>query len=119
MIRYRLDDLGWYQFEWLVQSLLKAELGPAVESWGGHKDHGRDAFIASRLCFPDKNFLSEGPFVFQAKFVENANAAGAKNEPALLGAVSKEAERILQRHRVSPTTETRHYALITNAFLNP
>ena len=23
MIRYRLDDLGWYQFEWLCQSLLK------------------------------------------------------------------------------------------------
>jgi hypothetical protein len=32
LIRYRLDDLGWLQFEWLVQSLLKAKLGLTVES---------------------------------------------------------------------------------------
>jgi hypothetical protein len=32
MIRYKLDDLGWYQFEALMQSLLKAELGLGVES---------------------------------------------------------------------------------------
>ncbi|MES1241308.1 MAG: hypothetical protein ABUT39_06790 [Acidobacteriota bacterium] len=30
MIRYRLDDLGWYHFECLVQALLKAELGLGV-----------------------------------------------------------------------------------------
>jgi hypothetical protein len=78
MIRYRLDDLGWYQFEWLIQTLLKAELGLGVESWGGHRDHGRDVFTASRLSFPDKNSLSDGPFIFQVKFVENANAAGLR-----------------------------------------
>jgi len=42
MIRYRLDDLGWYQFEWLVQAVLKDHLGIGIESWGGHGDHGRD-----------------------------------------------------------------------------
>jgi hypothetical protein len=119
MIRYRLDDLGWYQFEWLIQSLLKAELGLAVESWGGHKDYGRDAFTASRLRFPDNHSLSDGPFVFQVKFVENANAAGAKNESALLGAVSKEGERILQRPRLISQKDILHYTLITNALLSP
>jgi hypothetical protein len=57
MIRYRLDDLGWYQFEWLVQSLLKAEAGTAVESWGGHGDQGRDAYTASRLKFPRPKYF--------------------------------------------------------------
>jgi hypothetical protein len=44
MIRYRLDDLGWFQFEWLIQSLLKTELSLAIESWGGRMDMGRDAY---------------------------------------------------------------------------
>jgi hypothetical protein len=119
MIRYRLDDLGWYQFEWLVQSLLKAELGLGVESWGGHGDYGRDAYASSRLNYPDRLVPSDGPFIFQVKFVENANAAGAKNEQALLVAIRKEAERIVQRHRVRRTDEIHHYTLITNAVLTP
>ena len=49
MIRYNLDDLGWYQFEWLVQSLLKSEIGLAVESWGQRGDHGKDAYAHGQL----------------------------------------------------------------------
>jgi hypothetical protein len=113
--RYRLDDLGWYQFEWLVQSLLKAELGIGVESWGGRGDHGRDAFCATALNFPAKHITSEGPFVFQAKFVENANAAGAEFRRTVLHAVSGELERI--RHRAGRIVwqPPNHYVLITNA----
>ena len=128
MIRYKLDDLGWYQFEWLVQSLMKADLGLSVESWGGHKDLGRDAYTRSELKFPDKNVPSPGPFIFQVKFVENANAAGAKIEPVLLGAVSKEVSRILQRQKAERVLQSRnivkqydlgHYILVTNALLTP
>ena len=68
MIRYRLDDLGWYQFEWLIQSLLKAECGLFVESWGGSGDYGRDAYSKEKLTFL-KNRAQKGPFVFQVKFV--------------------------------------------------
>ena len=83
MIRYRIDELGWYQFEALIQSLLKADLGLGVESWGGtHGDHGRDAYFDGPLAFPT-NEAREGPFVFQAKFVEGANAAGADSFPAV------------------------------------
>ena len=35
MIQYRLDDLGWFQFEWLCQALLKAMYGAPLEAWGG------------------------------------------------------------------------------------
>src|SRR6266446_5908598 len=87
MIRYRLDDLGWYQFEWLVQTLLKDHLGIGVEAWGGHGDHGRDAWCPGPLRFPAKHGKTNGPFLFQVKFIENANAAGAKPIPRLIAAV--------------------------------
>src|SRR5438445_5140051 len=97
MIRYGLDDLGWYQFEWLVQALLKEHLGIGVESWGGRGDYGRDAWCAGPLHFPDKGRETKGPFLFQVKFVENANAAGAKPIPRLIAAVKAEAVRISNR----------------------
>lgn len=121
MLRYRLDDLGWYQFEWLVQALLKAELGLGVESWATtHGDIGRDAYFDGELAFP-AHTPTQGPFVFQVKFVENASAPGADPSTALLSAVRKEAARIKSRQaNVAVRWETpAHYALITNAPLAP
>ncbi len=115
MVRYRLDDLGWYQFEWLIQSLLKAELGLGVESWGGRRDYGRDAYFTGSLHFPAKHIISDGPFLFQVKFVENANAAGAKPSGALLDAVRQEASQIEQRSKLRRWKGLKHYTLLTNS----
>ena len=100
MVRYRLDDLGWFQFESMVQSLLKAEFGVGVESWGGTNDFGRDAYCPGPLRFPDKKRDGDGPFLFQVKFVQNANAAGAKSDDLVIDAVRNECSRI--RERMSP-----------------
>ncbi|MEN8178769.1 MAG: restriction endonuclease [Pseudomonadota bacterium] len=54
---YKFDDLGWYQFERLVQGLLKAELGLNVESWGGRGDWGRDAWSEGQLPGKDRWLL--------------------------------------------------------------
>lgn len=116
MTRYKLDDLGWYQFEQLIQSLLKAELGSGVESWGGHSDLGRDAYCAGTLRFPGRETETAGPFIFQAKFVQNANAAGSRPAQALTTAAQKEARRIRGRREWQ---DPRHYVLITNAPLSP
>src|SRR6266550_543900 len=78
-IDYKLDDLGWFEFEQLIQTLAKARLGLGVEAWGGRGDWGRDAYFEGRLRYP-ANDDTNGSFVFQAKFVEGANAAGAKPE---------------------------------------
>ena len=118
MIRYRLDDLGWYQFEWLVQSLLKAELGPGIQSWGGRGDHGRDGYFEGPLNFPAKHLTSDGPFVFQIKFVEEANAAGASPEENVIRAVRAEARRIGKRTSAGDWEKAQHYALYTNAPLS-
>jgi hypothetical protein len=119
VIRYRLDELGAYQFEWLVQSLLKVVVGPGVESWGGRGDHGRDSFSKGPLTFPDRSVSTPGPFFFQVKFVENANAAGAKPIDALKGALYKEKANISRRIELGLWAPPKHYVFISNALLPP
>ena len=100
-----------------MQSLLKAELGPGVESWGAHGDHGRDAFCVGPLSFPSKTQQSDGPFVFQVKFVAEANAAGANPEHALLAAIRKEMGLVADRLKFGHA-EPAHYVLVTNSPLS-
>ena len=119
MIRYRLDDLGWYQFEWLCQSILKADFGVGVQSWGGHADWGRDAYFDGPLEIPVKRKPSPGPFVFQAKFVAEANAAGAKPAVAIRAAVSSECTAIKRRFEKYGVEKLKHYVLMTNSPLTP
>ena len=121
MIRYRLDDLGWFQFEWLCQSLLKANFGGGIESWGGSGDWSRDAYFEDALKFPSKDQLSPGPFLFQMKFVSEANAAGAKPASNLKKAVVAECSRIDERLSLRNGTwgKTAQYVLMTNVPMTP
>jgi hypothetical protein len=114
MIRYRLDELGWYQFEWLCQSLLKAKWGLRIEAWGGHSDLGRDAYSEGPLRFGKDDMLADGPFVFQAKFVSGANAAGAAPAAALKKAVQAELQRIQDRRSTKTYQWPRCFVLMTN-----
>lgn len=114
MIRYRLDDLGWYQFEWLTQALLKNILGASIEAWGGSGDWGRDAYCRSDLMFGET--LVPGPHVFQCKFVEGANAAGSRPKEALHKAISAECCSIKKRQKQG-TVPPRSLVFITNASL--
>lgn len=79
MLRYDIDRLGWFEFEQLTQTLLKIRLGCGVEAWGGQGDWGRDAYFDGALCYPTLR-KTRATFLFQCKFVEAANAAGAKPE---------------------------------------
>jgi hypothetical protein len=118
MIRYRLDDLGWFQFEWLCQSLLKSALGLGVEAWGGHSDLGRDAYSSGSLPLEGPKSQTAGPFVFQTKFVAEANAAGAKPEGNIHDAVAREASRIRERLEKETIQQPSVYVLLTNAPLS-
>jgi hypothetical protein len=116
VLRYDLDKLAWWDFEALIQTLLKERLGSGIEAWGGSKrDLGRDAYYPGSLKFPT-DAVTEGPFLFQCKFVEGANAAGADPTPALVGAVRAECRRIAKRNWVENPTV---YALFTNVVLTP
>jgi hypothetical protein len=112
---YRLDDLGWYQFERMCQALLRAKYGANLEAWGGSKDFGRDAYSSGQLRYPDPRRLSNGPFVFQVKYIANANAPGANIQSAILSAVKSENERISDRLENGMWDTPWHYTLLTNA----
>jgi hypothetical protein len=114
MIRYRLDDLGWFQFEELIKSLLKVDIGMSVESWGGHGDLGRDAYCPLPLRYPDRSIERSGPFVFQAKFVQGANASSADWSVPLEVAVRKELVAIATRRTTRAWAEPQYYGLLTN-----
>lgn len=114
MLEYRLDDLHWSDFERLCQALLKARLAVGVEAWGGSGDWGNDAYCRAPLRYPGSE-VQEGPFQFQAKFVEGANAAGAKPKAPLVAAVKRECQRIKSRSAPAPQV----YSLLTNAVLSP
>lgn len=114
MLEYRLDDLHWAEFEKLCQGLLKANLGVGVESWGGSGDWGNDAYCQAPLRYPGTE-VENGPFQFQAKFVQGANAAGSKPKALLTAAVKRECERITRRSQPIP----RVYSLLTNVVVSP
>lgn len=115
---YRLDDLGWYQFERLCQALLRSGHGAVLEAWGGTKDGGKDAYAPGRLTYPDPKISTAGPFLFQAKFVAEANATGSNPGPALLKAVKAEARRILDRIDQGTWCHPRYFTLMTNVPLS-
>lgn len=116
-IRYRLDDLGWFQFEQVTQSVLKAQFGFGIQSWGGRGDWGRDAYYRGQLSYPSKDIQNEGAFIFQVKFIENANASGANPEPLLLKAVKAEIDNIMTRVNKGIWMKADFYIFITNALL--
>jgi hypothetical protein len=117
MLRYRLDDLGAYQFEKLAQSALKVRAGLSVESWGNRGDWGRDSYTPSPLRFPDPKVQTIGPFIFQTKFVEGANSAGAKPHNALISSASKEVNRISDRMRKGTWKMATHFTFVTNSLI--
>ncbi len=112
---YRLDELGWYQFERLCQALLRSRHGAALEAWGGGSDFGRDAYADGPLYYPDPKRGTEGPFVFQVKFVAGANATGANWASALTKGVQAELKRIDERIDDNEWDMPAVYTLMTNA----
>lgn len=116
---YKLDELGWREFEKLIQTVVKAQLGFGIEAWGGSGDWGCDAYFAGKLRYPSKE-EAHGPFVFQCKFVENANAAGAKPGKLLTGAVQKECAKIRENLKSGKWNKAPNcYGLFTNAPCKP
>jgi len=110
-LKYDLDKLGCVDFEGLCQTLLKANLGMGVEAWGGTGDWGCDSYFEGSLPYPTTQ-SEAGPFVFQAKFVVAANAAGAKSDRLVLAAVDRECDRISARLRPQGSRKQAKWATV-------
>jgi hypothetical protein len=74
---------------------------------------GRDAWFRGNVALSG-GVPTQGPFVFQAKFVEGASAAGSKPKPLLMTAVKKECKRIEKRIEEDNWPRACSYVLMTN-----
>jgi hypothetical protein len=120
---YNLDALGWYNFERLVQGLLKDLIGSGVSSFGGSKDQGRDACLKSASApFPTKETRWNGNWIFQVKFVDVGLRGQAAARRALLRTFESELKYILNRATSPIGRKLKRvdiYVLITNVIVTP
>lgn len=98
-LKYRISNIGWYNFELLVQTLLKAVIGPGVTSFGGSKDQGRDAAFTGGATFPSTECQWAGQWVFQVKYIDFEEQGVDAARSALKATLRKEVRCVLSRHR--------------------
>ena len=94
-LKYRIGGIGWYNFETLVQTLLKVVVGPGVTSFGGIKDPGRDAACSGAAPYPSEDTIWHGYWVFQAKYVDVETIGVTQSKRSLIIEFTKEVDRIL------------------------
>src|SRR5580704_9420437 len=108
-LKYRISNIGWYNFELLVQTLLKVLIGPGVTSFGGSKDLGRDAAFTGDAAFPTASCRWTGEWVFQVKYVDFEERGVDTARSSLNTTLRKELPRVLSRHSV-----INNYVLLTD-----
>lgn len=108
-LKYRISTIGWYNFELLVQTLLKAVIGPGVSAFGGSKDAGRDAVFEGLAGFPSPKSTWAGRWVFQVKYLDFEEQGVAAARAALKATFSGELKKLLNRRQ-----RVDNYILLTN-----
>jgi len=111
-LKYRIGGIGWYNFERLVQTLLKAVIGPGVTSFGGSKDGGRDATYAGAAPFPSEHSQWDGQWVFQVKYADLEIHGAQEARKQLRKTFRQECEAILARGQREGWPH--NYVLLTN-----
>ena len=66
---YRLDELGWLQFERLSGLVLAQEAGLADVTWLGRADRGRVALVDERVALPGMRVRLRGPLAIAVIWV--------------------------------------------------
>jgi adenylate kinase family enzyme len=112
-LKYRISNIGWYNFELLVQTLLKAVIGPGVTAFGGSKDLGRDATFVGNAAFPATECQWTGNWVFQVKYVDFEEQGIDAARSALKSTFRSELRKVLSRQR-----GTNNYILLTDVPLS-
>jgi len=89
-LKYRIGAIGWYNFEVLVQTLLKTIIGPGVTAFGGSKDGGRDAAFKGEAAFPSPETRWQGRWIFQVKYIDFEEQGAPNARSTLKSTFSKE-----------------------------
>jgi hypothetical protein len=113
-LKYRIGAIGWYNFETLVQTLLKGVIGPGVTSFGGTKDGGRDATFTGAANFPSEQAKWDGYWVFQVKYIDFEEQGTKTARTQLKNTFRKELKSILAEQKRRRKAPPGNYVLITN-----
>jgi Novel STAND NTPase 3 len=109
--KYNLEHLGWYNFEQLARTLMRAVIGNGLSTFGGSVDQGRDATFSGRAnSFPSAVDPWTGEWIFQVKHRMYSTRGAATVRDELKRILPDEVTRILQRRR----NVCDNYVAITN-----
>lgn len=111
-LKYRISSMGWHNFEFLVQTLLKSVIGPGVSSFGGSKDGGRDAEFTGAAAFPSDETQWDGRWVFQVKYIDFEEQGAANARSTLRTTLRHELKNVLEGHDRFQSID--NYVLITD-----
>lgn len=109
--KYNLEQLGWFNFEQLVRTLLREIIGNGISSFSGSVDQGRDAsFSGKSEAFPSTTEQWDGDWIFQVKHRTYSTQGAQKSRKELERNLPKEVSKIFKKHQ----HKCDNYIAITN-----
>lgn len=109
--KYNLEQLGWFNFEQLVRTLLRQIVGNGLSTFSGSVDKGRDAtFSGEATSFPSESNRWTGEWIFQVKHRAYSTRGADAVRTELKRTLPAEVTRIFQKHH----HECENYVAITN-----
>ena len=113
--KYNLEQLGWFNFEQLVRTLLRQMIGNGVSTFSGSVDKGRDAtFSGEASAFPSESDHWSGEWIFQVKHRTYSTRGADTVRAELKRTLLSEIDRILSKHH----HVCENYVAITNCPLS-
>jgi hypothetical protein len=94
---YRLDELGWLQFERLCSSLLETGAGLSDLSWHGHSDTLRWARVEDDVSLADRGLRLRGPVLVAVVWV-----CDPRRQPQPSSEFAKYVEPVLDARSIRP-----------------
>ncbi len=109
--KYNLEQLGWFNFEQLVCTLLRQIVGNGMSTFSGSVDGGRDAtFIGKATSYPSETDCWNGEWIFQVKHRTYSTRGASAVRAELKKVLPAEITRIIEKHDY----DCDNYVAITN-----
>jgi hypothetical protein len=109
--KYNLEQLGWFNFEQLVRTLLREIIGNGLSTFSGSVDKGRDAaFNGESTCYPSGTDRWRGAWIFQVKHRMYSSQGADYVRAELKRTLYKEINKIIDKHHF----RCDNYVFITN-----
>ena len=109
--KYNLEQLGWFNFEQLIRTLLREIIGNGISTFSGSVDQGRDAtFKGKANSFPGDTDQWDGSWIFQVKHRTYSTRGASTVRTELKRTLPAEMSAI--HHKYKHTCD--YYVAITN-----